>query len=688
MSVRFSQLLIAVVLALIAYALFRTVSAYQETTDIAELRARGEQIVGRETQRLGDRVAALQSLAALTAMEGYRAATFQRNVRATESTDDAVIAVDFFNADDEHIAHVARGRPVQLGVPVGGITHIVSHPKIQAIELALFDAELSRATSVADLPPKAGAPANSEGADGMFYVATRVVWHEHDAGTIVEFLDARRLLVNDVIAVAPGTFALYDGRGRLLAKSAGPQATLQSTRLNFSIPFGDRVLELALVAPVRGEVQVWWFALGWVALVLAILAPIEVVSLINRRVQALNEELETRVADRTKELEESLEESRRLAAVVESVREGVMRVGPDGIVRYVNAALCAELQLSAADLVHRAVASVPALGLSEAQFTDIRNEVSETGFVYQEMERTRADGVRYIAGVTFTRAGLDSAGGLIAVSRDVTSRRKLVDELLEANDLIERQMRARADFIGTASHELRTPVTTLRMLAALLLEKLGPRDILAADDARLLGVLDQETRRLAHLVDDLLKIARLDSPATTMAKAEVDLRSIASSSMDDVVRLSRDEAQIHLHQGSESVIVRGDVEALRSVATNVIGNAVKFTPASGRIDVTVEADKGRARLVVADTGIGISKDDLPRIFERFYRAPQAAAQASGAGLGLAIVARLVELMQGTITVASELGRGTTVTIEYPQVMASKEAVEVRGGLAESLSELT
>jgi PAS domain S-box-containing protein len=685
MSVRFSQLLIAVVLALIAYALFRTVSAYQETTDIADLRARGEQIVGRETQRLGDRVAALESLAALTAMEGYRASTFERNARATISADDAVIAVDFFNADDEHIAHAAHGRPVQLGAPLGGITHIVSHPQIQAIELALFDAELSRATSVADLPPKPGAPANSAGADGIFYVATRVVWHEHDAGTIVEFLDARRLLVNDVVAVAPGTFALYDGRGRLLAKSAGAQATPQSTRLNFSIPFGDRVLELALVAPVRGEVQVWWFALGWVALVLAILAPIEVVSLINRRVQALNEELETRVADRTKELEESLEESRRLAAVVESVREGVMRAGPDGIIRYVNAALCAELQLTAADLVNRAVASLPALGLSAAQFSDIYNEVSETGFVYQEMERTRADGVRYIAGVTFTRAGLDSAGGLIAVSRDVTARRKLVDELLEANDLIERQMRARVDFIGTASHELRTPVTTLRMLAALLLEKLGPRDVLAADDARLLGVLDQETRRLAHLVDDLLKIARLDSPATTMTKTEVDLRFIATSSVDDVVRLSRD-AQIHLHQGSEPVIVRGDVEALRSVATNVIGNAVKFTPASGSIDVTVEADKGRARLVVADSGIGISKGDLPRIFERFYRAPQAAARASGAGLGLAIVARLVELMQGTITVASELGRGTTVTIEYPQVTSSREAADVHEGLAESVSE--
>jgi PAS domain S-box-containing protein len=667
MSVRFSQFLIAIVLTLIAYALFRTVSAYQQASDVADLRARGEQIVFRETQRLGARVAAIESLAAVTAIQRYQPAEFERNARRDLAADDAIDAVDFFNANDERVVHIARGRPAKSIAPLGGTTRFVSNPETQAIELALFDAELSRATSIADLPPNPAAPPASPAADGEFYLATRVVWRDRDAGTIVESLDARRLLVNDLAGAAPGAFVLYDGRGRLLTAGGRLPSAKQQARLNFPVKFADRVLQLTLVSPLRSGVQVWWFALGWLALIAAILAPIEVVSYINRRVHALNEELETRVEARTRELEASLEESRRLAAVVESVREGVMRVGSDGIIRYVNAALCAELQLPVGDLVDRAISSVPALGLTEAQFHEIRQEVSETGFVYQEMERTKADGAKYTAGVTFTRHGLDAAAGLIAVSRDVTSRRKLVDELLEANEVIERQMRARADFIATASHELRTPVTTLRMLAALLLEKLGPRETLPADDARLLGVLDQETRRLARLVDDLLKIARLDSPTSAMTKADVDLRSVAASSVEEAARVSTAAAAIRFHQPSEPVIVSGDLEALRSVAANVIGNAVKFTPASGHIDVTVEGDKGRARLIVADTGIGISKDDLPRIFERFYRSPHAAARAGGAGLGLAIVARLVELMQGTITVASELGKGTIVTIEYPQV---------------------
>lgn len=674
MSVRFSQLLVAIVLALVAYALFRTVSAYEETTAIADLRARGAQIVERETERLGERVAAVESLAALTAMEGYVAQHFERSARRAMSTDDAVLAVDFFNADDVHTAHVESGHPAQLGVPVRRVTRSVSRPEIQAIEIALFDAELSRATSVSDLPPKPGMPAGTPAADGQFFLATRVVWHDRDVGTIVEFIDVRRLATNDIAVVAPGQFLLDDGRGRLLTAASGEPAMSLTARQNFPIPFADRVLQLTLIAPEQAKVRAWWFALGWLALVLAIILPMEVVGHINRRVQALNEELESRVAARTRQLEESLEESRRLAVVVESVREGVMRVSADGAISYVNAALCNELQRPPNELVGKPAGSVEGLGLAEGQLAEIRDEVSESGFVYREMERTRADGSPYVAGVTFTRHGLEG-GGIIAVSRDVTARRRLIDGLLEANDLIARQMRARADFIATASHELRTPVTTLRMLAALLLEKLGPREGLAPDDARLLGVLDQETRRLARLVDDLLKIARLDAPGVVTTMTDVELRPIIASAVEEASRFGENGAVVQAHLCPEPVIVRGDAEALRSVAQNLIGNARKFTPAGGRVEVTLELSRDRSRFIVADTGIGISKDDLPHIFERFYRSPQASAQATGAGLGLAIVARLVELMHGTITVASETGRGTTVTVEYPRAIPDAGAPE-------------
>jgi PAS domain S-box-containing protein len=669
MSVRFSQLLVAIVLALVAYALFRTVSAYQETAIAADLREHGSHIVERETQRLGERIAGIEGLAAATAMDGYIAREFAMAARHIMHDDGSIDAIDFFNTNDVHVAHVVAAGVDQFGAPPKIRTTRVSHEEIRAVQLALFDAELSRATSVSDIPPLAGAPAGSPAADGLFFLATRVVYHGREVGSIVEIIDVRELVVADVALVAPSSFVLDDGRGRSLQTAGIATIQNQPDTQTFPIPFADRVLELTLAAPPHVEASPWWFLFGWVALVFAIVAPIEVVGHINRRVQALNEELETRVAARTKQLEESLDESRRLAVVVESVHEGVMRIDAAGIIRYVNAALCREQQRLPDDLIGKSANLFEPLGLTDHQLDDIRAGVSETGFVYREMERTRADGARYVAGVTFTRHGLEDSGALIAVSRDVTDRRLLVDELVAAKGNLEREMRARADFIATASHELRTPVTTLRTLAALLLDKLGSRAEMSAEDARLLDILDHETRRLAYLVDDLLKIAKIDAPGAALAAQQLDLRTVVASEVEELQHFRQPAPPLELHLCAEPATVLGDEEALRSIVDNLVGNARKFTAATGRVDVTVETDGERVRFIVADTGVGIPTSDLPHIFERFYRSTKTAAKAQGAGLGLAIVARLVDLMQGTISVASEVGRGTTVTIEYPLEIA-------------------
>ncbi len=665
MSVRFSQLLVAIVLALVAFALFRTVSAYQETGIAADMRMNGSRIVHRETQRLGERVAEIEGLAAATAMDGYIPREFEQAARSVMRADGAIDAVDFFNNDDVHVAHIESAGRDQMGAPAKTRTAVVSHEEIQAVELALFDAELSRATSVSDIPPRLGAPAGSPAADGRFFLATRVVFHGREVGSIVEIIDIRELIVDDVAKVAPASFALDDGRGRPLQVASLKTLQNQPDTQTFPIPFADRVLEMTLVAPPHIEANPWWFVFGWVGLVFAVVAPIEVVGHINRRVQALNEELETRVAARTKQLEESLDESRRLAVVVESVHEGVMRIDGAGIIRYVNAALCREQKRMPDELIGQPANSFEPLGLADHQMEDIRAGVSETGFVYREIERTRSDGSKYIAGVTFTRHGLEDSRALIAVSRDVTDRRLLVDELVAAKAKLEREMRARADFIATASHELRTPVTTLRTLAALFIDKLTSREMLSAEDRRLLDILEHETRRLAYLVDDLLKIAKIDAPEAALAADPIDLRDVVSSEMEELQQIHRSGPRIELHLCEQPAIILGDEEALRSIVDNLLGNARKFTPADGRVDVTVETEHDRVRLAVTDTGVGIPSSDLPHIFERFYRSTRTAAKAPGAGLGLAIVSRLVALMNGTISVASEVGHGTTVTIEYP-----------------------
>lgn len=674
MNVRFSQLLVAIVLALLAVALYRTVNAYQETAVAAALRSRGMHIAERETQRLGERIASTESIASETAMEGFKPAAFARQARIAEAHDAALIAIDFFDPNDVHVAHIEAGGQARLGAPKSRNAR-TSPAVVEAIEQALFDAELSRSTSLSDIPPKASASPNSPGEYAKIFLATRVVRRGRDLGSVVVYLDAHRLIINDLARISLDQFALDDGRGRLLQAPSMNAVANQPDGQTFPIPVADRVMQLTLVPVVhRFEVKPWWFVLGWLALVFAVTLPIEAVGHINRQVKALNEQLESRVAARTRQLEETLAESRRLADVVESVHEGVMRVDSDGIVRYVNAALCKELGCKAEDLVGQPVTKTAVLGLNAQQLNDLRKTVSELGFVYREMERIRGDGTPYVAGVTFTGHSNGVSAGLIAVSRDVTDRRRLVEELLEAKEQLELEMRARSDFVGTASHELRTPVTTLRTLAALLGEKLEPRYGLAPDDAKLLEVLNRETRRLSHLVDDLLKIAKIDAPETTLAQDEIDLRAVVSTEVEEAARFNQQAGpRIDVHLCATPAMVRGDEDALRSIVGNLVGNACKFTPQTGRVDVTVECDDASVRLIVADEGIGIPKSDLPHIFERFYRVRQSGATAPGAGLGLAIVARLVELMHGSVSVASEVGRGTAITVEYPAVAAGAAA---------------
>jgi PAS domain S-box-containing protein len=361
-------------------------------------------------------------------------------------------------------------------------------------------------------------------------------------------------------------------------------------------------------------------------------------------------------------------ETRKLAAVVESVSEGVMLVSADSKVRYANAALAKELRCKTSDLVDKSVHDIESLALDPATLAEIGDTVARVGYVYLETARRRADGSTYWAGIAFT-AQRDADGkmiGLIAVSRDITDRRALVDQLMTAKGDLERQMRVRADFIGTASHELRTPATTLRTLCALLVSKISPRYSFDDEDKTLVGLLERETKRLSQLVDDLLEVGKIDAEEARRPDADVDVEDIARAEVESFRELEDELAPpVEMRLQGVPAVVRGDEAALRRVVANLVGNARKFTPASGLVIVTVERSATRVRLAVSDTGLGIPETDMPHIFDRFYRVERPGTAIRGTGLGLAIVARLVEQMHGTIAVSSVVGKGTTVTVEFP-----------------------
>lgn len=679
-SVRISQILVGVVLAFMATILYRTSTDAVAVRTANDTRSLGGRVAQREAVRIDQTLGALLTLKNEFENQGFQAAPFAQAARGVMQSDPMIDVVDYFDGDDQHVLHVESGGNEAFGVPTAGANRIPG-AVISAVDLVLSESSVTR-TTMSSHALRVREPSTPPGGQGRLfvYVAQPLVRHLDVIGTIVARIDVQRLMVDDLASVLrPVPYVLDDGSGRLQTGSPGGIASGDTSTeayvQTFTIPFADRAWSLTIAPPASDKAaQPWLFVLLWLVAWLAVSVPIEVVGQINRRVRVLNEGLEARVAARTRQLQASVAESQTLAAVVESVHEGVMLVDAGGVVRYANAALCRELGCSPDDLIDRRVYDFAPLALSREQLAELSETVVARGYAYLETERTRADGSKYWAGITVTRHDDEGRDEMIAVSRDVTDRRRLVDELVHAKEELERQMRVSADFIGTASHELRTPATTLRTLSALLGRKVLPQYSFSDEDTKLLGMLDFETRRLASLVDDLLEVAKVDATETPLDETDVDLRALVSAEVDATFALdARAGPPVEVRLPKTPVFVRADENALRRIVVNLVGNARKFTPQDGRVTVGVERLGDRVRLVVADTGIGIPEADLPHVFERFYRVERPGTEIRGTGLGLAIVARLVERMRGVIAISSEVGRGTTVSVEMPGAPAAGAA---------------
>lgn len=215
-------------------------------------------------------------------------------------------------------------------------------------------------------------------------------------------------------------------------------------------------------------------------------------------------------------------------------------------------------------------------------------------------------------------------------------------------------------FVADASHELRTPLTLIRANAEVLLRqrtRLEPRDAALVDD------IVAETAHVDRLTSSLLTLARLDANRFHLDTDAVDLSAVAASAVRRLRSFAGEKGLAVTEQLTPEVIVLGDGEALEQVALILLDNAIKYTPAGGRIAVRTSTRDGQAELVIEDTGIGIAAEHLPHLGERFYRVDKARSrEAGGAGLGLAIAFRLAETHGGSVRIDSQPGRGTSATL--------------------------
>ena len=235
---------------------------------------------------------------------------------------------------------------------------------------------------------------------------------------------------------------------------------------------------------------------------------------------------------------------------------------------------------------------------------------------------------------------------------------KVLNEMfgrLEAS--FQRQIRFTAD----ASHELRTPAAVVLAQTELALAK----DRSVAEYQEALEACQRAAKRMELLVDGLLTLARSDAGQLEIRQEPVDFREVVESSVALLKPLAEQE-QIELNRELPSVQITGDAERLSQVAANLIRNAIIYNRTGGRVQVRLAADGRQAILTVSDTGIGVDPNDLPNIFERFYRADTArTGKSAGAGLGLAICREIVRIHGGTIDVVSTAGEGTTFTVRLP-----------------------
>jgi signal transduction histidine kinase len=222
----------------------------------------------------------------------------------------------------------------------------------------------------------------------------------------------------------------------------------------------------------------------------------------------------------------------------------------------------------------------------------------------------------------------------------------------------------RSQFLYHVTHELRTPLTNIRAYAETLSE-----GVLQDPDTlrECYNVIVGETQRLSRLVEDILSLSQMEAGAARLKMDDVYTARLVRQVVEDMQAQADDKGlELILNMPAKIPTIRGDKERLAVVLTNLVGNAIKYTPSGGRVEITCGQEGSRLHIRVVDTGLGIAPQERDKVFEKFYRSSdERVAALPGTGLGLALAMEIVRTHGGTITVESELGKGSAFTMVLP-----------------------
>jgi PAS domain S-box-containing protein len=395
-----------------------------------------------------------------------------------------------------------------------------------------------------------------------------------------------------------------------------------------------------------------------------------------------------------KNAEEALRASREgLMDLFNSTSDLIQLVQPDLRLQDVNPAWQAALGYEGEDVRGLPVLEIVAPEERDAYRAGLESVLTgtprtvETTFVARGGGRIRVEGFencRFVDGEPLIIRGF---------FRDITQRSQIEeerDQLLEAerraaellaeqNERLRQLDQMRHEFVSLVSHQARTPLTLIRGYLELLLD--GDAGPLTAQQQRFLGFIAEGSERLLELANDLLFISRVDAGQLKLSLKDVDVVSLAAAAVGALHPIADERSvDLVLEAEEETPPVHVDVYAIRQAIDNLLSNGVKFTPDGGRVTLRVRTRDDSVVLEVADTGIGIPESEQPRLFERFFRASNAATHAMpGAGLGLAIVKEIADAHGGTLEFESAMGKGTSFRLVLPRAPAPRRARKPRAG---------
>ncbi|MDO5441194.1 MAG: ATP-binding protein [Bacillota bacterium] len=347
-------------------------------------------------------------------------------------------------------------------------------------------------------------------------------------------------------------------------------------------------------------------------------------------------------------LDEIQGEKSKLETILKYMADGLIAITKDGTVVHINEAARNMLgigeEISASDCNYESILGhiTPELSLSTVVNNSIEGDTS-LNFDYNDCTFE----------VRYGRITLEDAGaGVLILLQDITERQKLED--------------MQKDFVANVSHELKTPLATVKAYTETLMD--GGVDPDTSD--HFLEIIDSEADRMTRLVKDLLQLSRLDHKQERWNIKEGNITDLLISCYEKMIPIAKQKKQTltALFDKDTELRVAFDKDRFEQVILNIISNSVKYTDEGGHIELNAVKEGAVVNITISDDGFGISKEDLPRIFERFYRVDKARSRAMGSsGLGLAISKQIIEEHHGTIEVQSELGKGTTMIICLPLV---------------------